>query len=98
MCVCVCVRACVCVCVCVFVLHYNSKSSLSRNMKFEHIVVYENISEKLNIGHCRTKVKVTVRLRTFFIYHNTNCQVPLLNFSTSQEAYIKHVCLSDTNK
>ena len=34
-------------------------------MKFEHIVVYENISEKFDIGHCRTKVKVTVRLRNF---------------------------------
>ena len=34
-------------------------------MKFEHIVVYENISDKFDIGHCRTKVKVTVRLQIF---------------------------------
>ena len=36
--------------------------------KFEYIIVYENISEKFDIGHCRTKVKVTVRL-FFSIYH-----------------------------
>ena len=35
------------------------------NMKLEYIVVYENISDKLDIGHCRTKVKITVRLRNF---------------------------------
>ena len=50
---------CVCVCVSVF-LHDNS-----RNMKLEYIVVYENISDKFDIGHCRTKVKVTARLRNF---------------------------------
>ena len=26
-------------------------------------MVYKNISDKFDIGHCRTKVKVTVRLR-----------------------------------
>ena len=33
----------------------------------------------------------------FYIYYNTNCQVPLLNLGTSWEVYIKHVCSSDTN-
>ena len=31
-------------------------------MKFEYIVVYENISDKFDNGHCRIKVKVTVGL------------------------------------
>ena len=31
----------------------------SRNMKFKCIVVNENNSDKFDIGHCRTKVKVT---------------------------------------
>ena len=57
---------CVCVCLCVSVfLHDNSKSNQSRNMKLEHIVVYENISHKFEIGHCHTKVKVTAQLRNF---------------------------------
>ena len=30
-------------------------------MKFEIMVVYENISNKFDIGHCQIKVKVTVR-------------------------------------
>ena len=49
---------CVCFYECVF-LHDNSKSCLSDNIKFEHIVAYENILDKFNIGHCQTKVKVT---------------------------------------
>ena len=28
------------------------------NMKFEYIVVYENISDKFNNGRCQSKVKV----------------------------------------
>ena len=31
-------------------------------MKFEYIVVYENISDKFNNGHYQIKVKVMVRL------------------------------------
>ena len=48
---------------CVF-LHENSKSKRSRNMKLDYIVKYENtcFSDKFDIGHCRTKVKVTARL------------------------------------
>ena len=53
--VCVCFRVCVCLC-------DNSKRNRSRNMKFKYIVVYENISDKFDIGHCWTKVKVTERL------------------------------------
>ena len=51
-----------CFCVSVF-LHGNSKNNQSINMKFEYVVVvYENISDKFDIGHCRTKVKVMARL------------------------------------
>ena len=57
-------RPYVCVFLCVF-LHDNSKSNQSRNMKLEYIVVYENISDKFNKGHCRIKGKVTVGLQKF---------------------------------
>ena len=46
----------------------NSKSNgsrnmnRSRNMKLEHFTVYENISDKFDIGHCWAKVKVMARL------------------------------------
>ena len=43
---------------CVF-LHDNSKRNRSRNMKFKYNVVNENNSDKFDIGHRRTKVKVT---------------------------------------
>ena len=46
-------------------LHDNSKSNLSRNMKLKYLVVYENISDKFDVGHCRAKVNVTARLRNF---------------------------------
>ena len=49
---------CVCVCLCVCV-HDNSKTNGSIHLKLEHIVVYENSSDELNIGHCPIKVKVT---------------------------------------
>ena len=49
------------VCVCVSVCeHDNSKSNGSIHLKLEHIVVYENSSDKIDIGHCPIKVKVTV--------------------------------------
>ena len=52
---------CVCIRVCVYVfLHDDSKSNRSRNMKFEYVVVYENILDKFDNGNCRIKVKVTV--------------------------------------
>ena len=31
-------------------------------MKFEYIVVYENISDKFDNGYCQNKVKVTLGL------------------------------------
>ena len=34
-------------------------------MKLEYIVVYENISDKFDIGHCQTKVNVTEQLPNF---------------------------------
>ena len=45
-------------CVSVF-LNDNLKSNRLRNMKLKYIVVYENISDRFDIGHCQTKVKVT---------------------------------------
>ena len=54
-------RVLTCVCVCVF-LHDNSKTNRSRKMKFEYVVVYENIWDKFDNGHCRFKVKVKVGL------------------------------------
>ena len=57
-----CVRVCVSVFPCFCTI---TQKNRSRNMKLEYLVVYENISDKFNIGHCRTKVKVTVRLQNF---------------------------------
>ena len=45
-----------CLSVCV---HDNSKNNGSIDLKLEHIVVYENSSDKFDIGHCPIKVKVT---------------------------------------
>ena len=53
--VCVCVSVCLCVCV-----HDNSKKNGSIHLKLEHIVVYEDILDEFDIGHCPIKVKVTV--------------------------------------
>ena len=35
-------------------------------MKFKYSVVYENNSDKFDIGHCRTKVKVTALTSKLF--------------------------------
>ena len=53
-------------------------------MKFRYFVVYENNSDKFEIGHCPTKVKVMARF---------------LNFSpfTAIQTDIRCVCLSDNN-
>ena len=47
----------------------------------------------------RIKVKVTVGVQSFPIYHNPNWQVLLVQASlgTSWEPYIKYVCSSDTD-
>ena len=58
-----------CFCVSVFMFFHvsmflqdNSKSNRSRNMKLEYIAIHENISDKFEIGHCQTKVKITCPL------------------------------------
>ena len=53
--VCVRVFPSVCVCVCV---HDNSKNDGSIHLKLEHVVVFENSSDKFDIGHCMIKAKV----------------------------------------
>ena len=53
----VCVSVCVSACV-----HNSSKNNGSIHLKLEHIVVYENSSDELDIGHCLIKLKVTVGL------------------------------------
>ena len=40
-------------------------------MKFEDIVVYENSSDKFDIGHCQIKVKVIVGLSHMLQYKLT---------------------------
>ena len=58
----VCVSVCIAVLVSVCVsgcVHNNSKNNGSIHFKPEHVVVYENSSDELDIGHCPIKVKVT---------------------------------------
>ena len=50
-----CLSVCLSVCV-----HDNSKNNGSIHLKLEHIVVYENSSDKFDIGDCLIKVKVNV--------------------------------------
>ena len=47
------------------VLHDNSKSNQSRNMKFEYIVVYENSSEVFDVIHCQIKHSRSRLLKVF---------------------------------
>ena len=56
-------------------------------MKLEYLVVYENISDKFDVGHCRTKVKVTAHLPQYKLSGL---------ITTCWEAYFKHVYSSDT--
>ena len=50
----------VCLCVCLSVcVHDNSKNNGSIHLKLEQNLVYENSSDKFDIGHCSIKVKVT---------------------------------------
>ena len=86
---------------CVF-LHENSKSKRSRNMKLDYIVKYEItcFSDKFDIGHCRTKDKVTARLRNFFFFSplpQYKLSGPITQLWYKLGAYIEHVCSSDTN-
>ena len=48
----------VCVCVC---QHDNSKYNESIILKLYHLIVYKNSSEKVDKGHCRSKVKITLQ-------------------------------------
>ena len=43
----------------------------NRSKKFKYILVYENISDKFDNGHCRIKVKVTVGIFSSFITMQT---------------------------
>ena len=55
-----------CLCVCVFLcvlMHDHSKRNPSRNMKCEHIVVYENNSDKFYIENCRIKSRSLQELK-----------------------------------
>ena len=47
------------VCVCV---HDNSKNDGLIQLKLKHIIIYENSSDELDIGHCPGKVKVMAGL------------------------------------
>ena len=53
---------CVCACIRVCVFARELKSNRPRNIKLEYSVVYENISDKFDNGHCLIKVKVMVGL------------------------------------
>ena len=59
-------------------LHNTSKSFRSRNTKLEYTVVYENISDKFEIGPDQGQGHGTA-LKFFSIYRNTNYYVPYLN-------------------
>ena len=56
-CLSVCLSLCLSVCVSACV-HNNSRNNGSTHLKLEHIIVYENSSDKFDIGHCLIKVKV----------------------------------------
>ena len=42
-----------------------SNSKIDGMGAFKYIVVYENNSDRFDIGHCHTKVKATARLKIF---------------------------------
>ena len=73
----VCLSVCVSVCVCVSVYTITKKNNDLIHLKLEHIVLYENSSDELDIGHCPIK---GVTLKFFSIYYNTNCKVLHLSF------------------
>ena len=45
-----------------------------REMKLKHIIVYENVLNKFNVGNCGIKAKVTKALAKFnhLIFHTTS--------------------------
>ena len=75
----------VCVSVCLsFCVHDNSKNNGSIDLKLEHIVVYENSSDRVRHWALSDQGQGHgVTLKFFSIYPNTNCQGPYLSFGTS---------------
>ena len=71
-----CVFVIVCVCLCVF-LHDNSKSNPSRNMKFEYVVVYENISESSIMGIVRSRSRSRWDFEIFLHLPQYKLSVPI---------------------
>ena len=65
-------------------------------MKFEVMVIYENSSNKFDIGHCQIKVKVTVRP-----FPHDAIEIDWSNRSTLTQArmliLIRHACSTDNN-
>ena len=51
----------------------NETTSIFFLKKKLSLVVNENISDKFDNGHRRLKIKVTLGIQSFPIYHNTNC-------------------------
>ena len=73
---------------------FSLKKELIQEHEIKYIVVYENNSDKFDIGHYQIKVKATAGI-FFSIYHNKTVRS---HNSTLVQAYIKHVYSSDTNK
>ena len=65
-------------------------------MKFEIMVIYENSSNRFDMGHCQIKVKVTVRpfphdaIQIERFYRSTLTQARML-------ILIRHACSTDNN-
>ena len=67
-------------------------------MKLKYILVYEKSSYEIDIEHYRIKVKVTVGLQKFPHLPKYKLLVPITKlWYKLKEAYIKHICSSDSN-
>ena len=65
-------------------------------MKFEIMVVYENISNKFDIGHCQIKIKVTVRPFPYAAIQTERSYKS--NLTQARELIlIRHACSTDNN-
>ena len=60
-------------------------------MKFENMVVYENNSDKFDIGHCQIKVKVTVGLSHMLQYNKSTLT------QARELILMRHACSTDNN-
>ena len=76
------VYVCVCVCVCVCTQLLKNNGSIC--LKLEHVVEYENSSEKFDIGHFPIKVKV-IALHEFFLH------LPQYKLSNPISYFLVHV-------